>query len=290
MTLMGLSVSPSLSAAPITFNTALPVAEEEFVFRAQGIALQSGDDPGLANRDLTVYNFITVLGYGVSPQLAVFGVIPYLDKNLNLTVDGARQQRNISGLGDAKLFGRYTAYKNDKRGQTFRVAPFVGFKAPTGDDDSSDALGLLPPPFQLGSGSWDLFGGVVLTYQTLGYQMDTQLAYSVNTEANGFEAGDEVRWDASLQYRLWPQTLSNKMEGFLYGILESNLIYRDNNQLSGVDDLNSGGLTWMLAPGIQYVSKRWIVETVIQVPVVQNLNGNALETDYIARASLRMNF
>ncbi len=43
-------------------------------------------------------------------------------------------------------------------------------------------------------------------------------------------------------------------------------------------------------PGLQYVTKRWIVEAGVQIPVVQDLNGTALEKDYIFRAGFRFNF
>jgi len=45
-----------------------------------------------------------------------------------------------------------------------------------------------------------------------------------------------------------------------------------------------------LTPGIQYVTKRIVVEAAVQVPVVQDLNGNALENDFIGILSFRVNF
>ena len=274
-------------AAPMTFNTALPVADDEFLMRFQSFVRQSGNDPSTLDRDLKVKAFVTVLGYGVSSKLALFGVLPYLDKEMRLSVNNQRWQRNTNGLGDLTLFGCYIVYQQNQLGQTFRIAPLVGVKVPTGEDQETDALGELPQPFQLGTGSWDFFAGMVSTYQTLDYQFDTQLSYRINTEANNFEAGNEARWDMSLQYRLWPSSIQH---GFLYAVMESNLIYRYQNRINGYDDPNSGGLSLLLAPGIQYVTKRWIVETVVQRPVVQNLDGVALENDYTFWASVRFNF
>ncbi len=277
-------------SAPITFNTALPVAKSEFVFREQFIVSQSGDDPSGADQDRTAWAAVSVLGYGISSKLAVFGVLPYVDRDLDITVAGQRQNRSASGLGDLTLFGRYTVLQRDRPGRTFRVAPFAGVKAPTGKDDKSDALGRLPPSVQPGSGSWDAFGGLVVTYQTLDFQLDGQLSYRANNEANNFEAGDIARLDGSLQYRLWPRTLGEGVPGFLYGIIEANLIYQDRDHVSGVDNPNSGGTTFFVTPGLQYVTKRWIVEGAVQLPVVQDLNGTALENDYIVRTGFRFNF
>lgn len=277
-------------SAPITFNTALPVAEDEFIGRVQYVVNQSDDDPSGANRDRTAQTIVSVLGYGVTSKLAVFGVLPYRDNELKLTMGDQRITRETSGIGDVTLFGRFTVLQRDRLGRTFRVAPFAGFKAPTGDGDDRDALGTLPASVQLGSDSWDVFGGIVMTYQTLDYQIDSQVSYRVNNEANNFEAGDIARLDGSLQYRLWPRTLSGGVPGFLYGVIEANLVSQDKNHVGSSDDPNSGGTRMFLTPGIQYVTKRWIVEAAVQLPAIQNLNGTALENDYIVRAGFRVNF
>ena len=278
------------AAAPETFNTALPVAKGEFIFREQALYRKASDDPSAADRDLEVVGGVSVLGYGATRDLAIFGVLPYLHKRLELTDSGQRIARSTRGIGDARLFGRYTIFQRDRPGWTFRIAPFLGVELPTGDDDDSDSFGRLPATLQLGSGSWDPFGGVIATYQTLDYQVDAQLAYQANTEANDFEFGDEVRADASLQYRLWPRELGEGVPGFLYGILEANLLLQAKNKVGGTNDPDSGGTTLFLSPGLQYVTKRWVMEGIVQLPVVQDLNGTALKDDFIVRAGFRVNF
>ena len=285
-----LSSTGTVWSAPITFNTALPVAEGEFIVREQFVLEQSGDDPSSADRDRTAWSVVSVLGYGVTSDLALFGVIPYVDKDLKTTISGERRTHSANGLGDISLFGRYIFFKNNFPGGNFRVAPFAGVETPTGDDDESDAFGRKPASVQPGSGSWDPFGGIVATYQVLDFQVDAQVSYKANTEANDFEFGDVARLDASLQYRLWPPSLKGGVPGFLYGVLEANFIHQDKNRSGGGKDPNSGGTRLFLVPGLQYVTKRWIVEAAVQLPIVQDLNGTALENDYIVRAGFRFNF
>jgi len=278
-------------AAPITFNTALPVATGEFVLREQFFFIESSEDPGPAERDLEVVGGVSVLGYGATGDLALFGALPVLDKSLELDAPGGpRIERGDAGIGDVRLFGRYTAFRDDVPGRTFRIAPFAGVELPTGDDDERDRFGRLPPPLQLGSGSVDPFFGVVGTRQTLDYQIDVQASYQVNTEANDFEFGDVLRFDASLQYRLWPRELGPGVPGFVYGIVEANVIHQNRNRIGGAKDPDSGGTTLFLDPGVQYVTRRWVLEAVAQLPVLQDLNGDALETDFIVRAGFRVNF
>lgn len=278
-------------AAPQTFNSALPVAEGNVVFRQQFVRIEASDDPTPADRDLNVTGSVSVLGYGVTRDWALFAAVPYLEKELALnTPMGQRIERDSNGFGDARAFARYTLFQDDAQGRTFRIAPYLGVETPTGDDDERDRFGRLPQPLQSGSGSWDPFGGLVVTYQTLDYELDAQLAYQHNTEANDFEFGDKARFDASVQYRLWPGELGSGVPAFLYGVLESNLIHRDRNERRGRTYANSGGTQLFLSPGLQYVSRRWVIEGIVQVPVVQDLNGGALESDFMARAGFRINF
>jgi len=239
-------------SAPITFNTALPVAKGEYLFREQLIINQSGNDPSTLDRDRTAKAAVSVLAYGINSDLAIFGVLPYQDKQLKLTAGGKRVSRSASGFGDMTVFARYTVFKQNKPGQNFRIAPFAGIKLPTGKDDARDSLGRLPASIQLGSGSWDPLFGVVATYQTLNYQLDGQISYQAKNEASNFQAGDVTRLDGSLQYRLWPKTLSGGgTPGFLYGIIEVNWINQQKNRINGIADINSNGSRLFLSPGIQ---------------------------------------
>jgi len=283
-----IALSSTVYAAPITFNTALPVAKGAFINREQLIVRRFDEDNTSANRDLEVNGLVSVLGYGVTPKLALFAAMPYFNKTLDITPSGQRFSRSSEGFGDIKLFGRYTFLQHDGRSKTFRVAGFAGIKAPTGGDNQRDSLGLLPIPLQSGTGAWDTFGGVVMTYQRLNYQIDAQLSANKKGRAKDFRGGDEVRADLSLQYRL--SALNEDTRRFVYGVLEVNWVNQDNNQISGISDANSGGTTLYLTPGIQYVTTEYILEAAVQLPVVQNLHGSALETDYIFTTGFRINF
>jgi Putative MetA-pathway of phenol degradation len=285
-----LFMSPA-TAAPITFNTALPVAKGQFVNREQLILTRSGKDLSGAQREIKGNALVSVLAYGIKGNLTLFGILPYIDKNLSFPAPPAGSlSRSSRGIGDTSIFLRYTLHKNDQRGRTFRAAAFGGVKIPTGNSTEKDALGPLPIPLQSGSGSWDGFGGVVATWQTLAFQVDAQLSYALKSQANNFTTGNEAKLDGSLQYRLFPRELQFGVPAYIYGVLETNIIQRDKNTFMGQDDPDSGGATIFIAPGIQYVTRRYILEAAVQIPVVQNLNGNALENDYVARTGFRWNF
>jgi len=288
----GLIVSTSIAhAGPITFNSALPVSEGMSIFRSQVKLVRKSGDATSAGWVLNVTAAPVVLAYGATPKLALFGVLPYVDKRLDMTTGGTRIRRDAQGIGDASFFGRYTVIQVDRPGDTLRIAPFAGLKTPTGSHSEADAFGLVPRILQPGSGSWDPFLGVAVTRQTLDWEFDAAAKYRFNTGASGFTFGDEARADASFQYRVFPRTLeSGGVPAFVYAVLESNLIWNGKNRSLGATDPNSGGLTWNLVPGLQYVTDRIVLETAIQIPAVQNLNGTALESDWVWTAGFRWNF
>ena len=277
-------------SAPITFNTALPVHEGGYVLREQFMYMKIADDPTPAQRDMRVSGVMSVLGYGVTSDFALFGMLPWFNKRLDMTMGGQALTRHQSDVGDFTLLGRYTAYQHDAPGRTLRIAPFLGVKMPTGEDNARDGFGRLPPPVQPGSGSWDVLGGAVLTYQTLDFQIDSQLSYKANREANGFQAGNVAELDGSLQYRLWPGSLGSGIPAFLYGVLEANLIHSAKDDSGGIADPNSGGTALFLSPGLQYVTRKWIVEVGVQIPVSQQFNGTALKNNYVLSTGVRINF
>lgn len=285
----GLSTAGAAQAGPITFLTALPVAQSQAVIRGQYLRISASDDRTPADRDLSVDGVSLAVAVGVTPRLALFGIVPILNKSIHVNTQVGRVTRDTTGLGDVVAFVRYTIYALDRADSTLRIAPFGGVKLPTGDDDDSDALGPLPRPLQLGSGSWDGLGGIAVTWQTKQWELDADVAYKRNTEADGFRLGHEFSTDLSLQYRVWPRQLGGGVPGFLFAVVETNLVSQRRNEIAGLRDPDSGGTRWDIDLGLQYVTARYILEGIVQIPTVDRPNGTGLGSDFRLTAGFRWN-
>lgn len=277
------------AAGPITFLTALPVPQGQGVIRGQFVFIRASDDPTDAARDLTVTAVPVAAAVGVTPRLAIFGIVPIVRKAMDVDMPVGRITRRGTGLGDVVAFARYTVYAVDTADATLRVALFGGFQTPTGQTDESDPFGPLPRPLQPGSGSWDPLGGVAVTFQTKAWEFDADVGYQKRTEADGFRFGDEWFADASFQYRVWPRDLGVGVPAFLYAVVETNVLAQGRSGNAGVRDANSGGRRWDVDLGLQYVTTRLIVEGIVQIPVVDRPNGTGLRSDVRLTAGVRWN-
>lgn len=276
------SAAPA-AAGPITFNTALPVADDVFSARIQGIH-RDREEGRSGGREVDVDGVVAALGYGFTRDWTGIAILPWLDKEL--AAPGG-ERRRADGIGDTTLLARYTAYERNSPGGLFRIAPIGGVVAPTGSSDERDALGEVPRPLQPGTGGWAAIAGVIATRQTLDWQADVALSGRVNGRHEGFEPGDELELDASYQYRLpWP---GRGAGGFSYAVLETRGIYRDDDLVDGAR-LDSSGAEWRITPGLQYVTRRWVFEAAVELPLADDLPDDALRDDRFVHVGARFNF
>ena len=286
LSLFVLSIIPGndLLSAPINSNVALPVRKGGFIFRSQVRWLRATDDPTSSDKQVNVVAITNTLVYGVTPDLALFAIFPYIFRNVELTdpSSGKIIDKNDSGIGDLTLIGRYTIYAKDYPSGTARFAPLAGIKLPTGDDDLE--------PITTESIDFQLGGVSTITWDFGRHEVDADIIYRINTEAEDFEKGDDLIYDLAYEFRVYPWTLPDVgAPNFLYLVAEANGIFSQKSELNRKTIDNSGGSILFLSPGIQFVTKRYILEASIQLPVIQDLNGNQVETDFVFTAGFRVN-
>lgn len=274
------------TGGPITFNTALPVGDDVFVTRLQGIHREREDDIA-GGREVEVDGGVAALGYGFTADWTGIAITPYLDKELTVETPRGTVRRRADGLGDTTLLARYSAFERNAPGKLLRIKPIFGVIAPTGEFDARDALGEVPRPLQPGTGSWGGVAGVIFTRQTLDWEFDAALTATTRGRHDGYEPGDALELDASYQYRLpWP---GREAGAFGYAVLETRGIYRGDDVIDGAR-VDNGGTEWRIVPGLQYVTRRWVVEAAVELPLADDLPDTALRDEAFWHAGVRFNF
>ena len=279
-------------AIPINSDAALTAHKGEVIVREQIRYTRKSDDPSASDRTIDVIAIPTVLVYGITEKINVIGAYPIVYKDLDIDTSTGRASREAAGFGDLKLLGKYRFLVKDWPGKTLGAAVIGGIEFPTGNTDEEDGLGKLPRDIQVGKGSWNPIAGTVLTWQTLRQQVDFSLTYTFNTEGHGFEFGDAFNHDISYSFRIWPWNLpkGRGIPAHVYLVAETNGVWEQKAESRGSTVDASGGYTLFLSPGIQLATKRFIAEVSVQLPAIQDLNGEQPEAEFVLAGGFRVQF
>ncbi|MCH7823619.1 MAG: transporter [Acidobacteria bacterium] len=259
-------------------------------FDRSGLRLDGEKVTDPLSREVHVRGQMFVLPYElVSNRLVVMGVVPYLDKSLEMGPADNRQELSVNGFGDLALAAKLGIYQLDRPNRTTRVALFGRLKLPTGDDDAPGPEGqLLPKSLQLGTGSVDYSAGVILTHSVGPVGLSGDLIYDINTVDDGFAFGDVLHYDIALGYRILPRVYRMYPAKQINLYLEANGTWSQRSTLEGTSLIDSGGNVLRLSPGVQFIPlANLLVEVTYQVPVWQGLNGAQLEFDPTFKVGLR---
>jgi len=269
------ALSVSARGQGINTNVALAVAQGEGIWRSQLRWIRATDDPSPRGREADLLVLPQIGVYGITPQLTAFGILPVL-AHREIEAGGRTVVRD-EALGDFTLLGRYTFFRDDYAPlSTRRVALLGGMKFPSGTDD-------------FGTPSFDPIAGLVGTWAADRHELDADLVYTITTERQGFEAGDRLRYDLAYRYRLWPDRFRGRLVQ-MNGLIELNGAWTGVARRDGRTLFETGGHVLFVSPGLQLVTSRFVVEASLQVPVVQDLRGPQLETDFVGVFGVRIPF
>ncbi len=285
---------------PFFTDTALTVGFESnalrtfsrFVVRNQ-LRTEGEEVPDPSDQDVFIFAEVFAIPVRIDSDTVFTAVTRVLHKELNFTTPGSsREQLSDSGLGDTTLLVKRRFYVNNFQGGGIQLAVLGGVKLPTGDHDQRDDQGtLLPPGLQLGSGSVDVPLGLVFTAFKDRVGFNSSFLYQFNNESNGFRFGDETKVNLAFGYRLFPKQYKSFQDKVLNAYLEVNTVVSQRASLNDQDVPDSGGTLVFLTPGLQAVlNPRFLIETALQIPVVQELNGTQLAFAATANVGIRVLF
>jgi Putative MetA-pathway of phenol degradation len=258
------------------------------VAQAEAHAANSGGFDSIESSTLASYS----LTYGVTDDFQLSATIGWYWGNDFIDAEdiggGVIESATAdpSGLTDMWITGKYRVMK----GEEGHLALLGGIKLPTGRDDERLSNGeLLEPSSQPGSGSYDFMGGVAYSrFLTSHLTLDASVSYILRTEAHDYRVGDRFDADLAVAWRL-TDDIRSMPNISLFGELAWTTLLKDH--ADGVANPNSGGNTLYLAPGVRARFSPSTALTVSpQFPVLQQLDGDQVETEYKLTAMLSIAF
>lgn len=256
--------SHARAQAPINSDVALQPSTDHLILRQQFRFAQADFEAGGADLDIRLVTSSTTAVYGVRDDFTLLLNVPaVLSRRSEDNTTG--ESDTDAGFADLTTLAKVRLYRNDfGPTDTARFDLLGGFEIPTGQDAfSSDSVD-------------PIVGGVGTV--TLGrHYFSADAQWKFNT-AGGDWGEDLLQYDGAYLYRLWPEEYAVGQTTQFNGVLELNGLH-----------WTDGDNELFLSPGIQYVTRRWIAEATVQIPVWQDLDHRP-ETEFVLGLSVRVQF
>jgi hypothetical protein len=250
------------------------------------LRVDAGTDgqPGYTDQ-LTQWSYRFNAVYRPISRVALIATVPILDKTIH-TVGGGTDETasHLTGLGDAELGARYALWRSINLGlgrvQEFALAG--GVMMPTGANDAkttdptTNAVTLVDPHGQLGTGAWGPFLGIHYRFEQVNWLGFADVSYRMRTTGSYFDGskykfGDAALWSVHGQYRpLATLAVDLGIDGRFARVDETT----DPGAISSSTQGNTGGTLLSAAPGLYFNAIRglWVFARG-QIPFYKNLDG-----------------
>ncbi len=256
--LMAATLTSTCIAGPINSDVAFTPRKGGGVLRMQytyADAHGHGSARNVREVQTSVARVAVVLG--LESNLAMIVNVPYVyrERKAYNSREGSVEDRR-DGPTDTTLLLKYRFWQIDEGPlQTKRLAALFGVNLSNGDSSFS-------------SDSCDPIVGLVYSWQHGRKIFDADVVYTINTGDDNFNV-DSLRYDLAYSYRIFPERFSANSLSQWSVVAEMNGRYNTD----GTHEI-------FLSPGIQYTSEQWTWEASFQLPTIQELASNSVETDY----------
>lgn len=234
-----------------------------------------------ADKDLRTSFYTVGAQFAFSRDWSASFSVPYIDRSVTGAESGVPETVHRAGLGDARIFGKYTGLSADRS-----TGIEAGLKLPTGDyrfagfdRDSS-----------LGTGTTDLLlGAYHLANLGADRQWTTflraQWAYALAQRA-GYRPGDELDAILGISYAGW----EFGRRGTLAPVLQLIGVERGRDRGTAGDPVNTGYRKLLLAPGLELDEGAFKIYAELEFAAFQDVDGDQLTARRQYKATISYRF
>lgn len=265
-----LMAAPASAQEAMYTDAATMPSPETFILRQQFHFYRFGTDPNSDAKTTDLYQSMTLLGYGLARDWALYVSTPLEYRFDRLKQGGSSDDQ---GVADLDLFAKWRFYQQDDSGiNTLRAALIAGAKVPSGDDHDFSSQAINP----------HIGAALTLVRGRHGFNQDVH--FQLNTGGDddhnfgGEGTADALRHGSAYVFRLWPDQFDAESHGALYLTNELNGLYETN-----------GDYDLRYAAGLMYEAWRWTLEAMVQLPVYDHLDDRP-ELDFAFGLGFRFSF
>ncbi len=223
----------------------------------------------------------TTLGisYWPAEKWAIGVRLPWTSKQLT---ESNLAQQNTNAIGDMDLDLRYYLWQDEIHRPRHLIGILGGIRIPLAAEEKISGTPL-DVDVQPGGGLWLASIGLWHGFFNFPWMVysSTQINTALDEGYSQYDYGSSLKLSSTLQYAVNYQFALR---------LGTDLRWSGRNQYNNIEDKNSGGFIAFLSPGIvMTVSPDLILHTSVQIPVIDQLNGEQEEKN-IYRIGLTYDF
>ena len=271
---------PGTSGSGFTTLTAETLKPGQFSSTLQSDWTEFDSPGGMPEAvDLLDRSFLSTfnLSYGVIENFQLGLIYGYFTSEGNREFEsGDKVTFDPDGFTDLWLSAKYRIYQ----GSAGQFALLGGIKAPTGDSTITNSEGeAVEPSATAGTGAWDGLAGMAYTVPlNRAVTLDASAIYTFRGEAHDYRLGDRLDLGSSLAWRVWGDAASFPQVSL---VAEATLRHVQKSEQGSAADEATGGTVLFLSPGVKVsFTKDLSASLGVQLPGVQNLNKDQLETNF----------
>ena len=207
------------------------------------------------------------IAYGITGEWTAGIELPYASKE-----EGTQSS---SGPSDIRLFTKYRFWREDSLGLQESAAINLVINSDNGEENVAPSLG---------NGATDFVVGLTYGYESIKWYRWASVRYVLPGKNDaGFQLGSKWLVDFTGGWRPAPPVYKRPDTVWL---LELNGEITGKAEAKGITQNNSGGTEWFISPGIFWTTRNLAIKAGVQLPIVNELNDSAENSDYRFKASL----
>jgi hypothetical protein len=263
-----------LQAGGISADAGLTPAQDKWIFRAQARHTKLGPDTTRFKHTKEMHMYSLVIAYGLRSDLTLMARQPFMKREMTLVQDGKEYYGSSSGFADLMLMAKYRAVRRNTPTYTLGIAPLLAVTLPTGEEHhTADALALKT--------------GLYVSARRVPWATDLNITYTLNGLIGDDDRKESTLFElvGALAHQI---SLTDDGRIAVAPVVEFAYEHASSTEIEGVAQPKTGGSIYKLAPGMKLTISSVIFESLVWIPLWEDLNGNQLEYDIGALFGVRV--
>jgi len=259
-------------AAGISVDAGLTPAEGRWIVRAQSRQMSASAQAGTPIREMNSQAAVLMTAYGLRSNITLIGMQGWMNREMNMmgTVN------NSSGFMDLNLLVKYLIHRSNTRSKTLGLSATAKLTLPTGESTFSDEY-------------WSITPGMYLSFRHGTWGVDASTTIQVRdlfSSQPDIEKGWAYSLDGAVARQLPIGTNKNMA---LAPVIELSLNVNKPDYFSTIEMPEPESVLY-LSPGFKATYASFILESLIQVPIWEDIPLSSLKNDIRWRLGLRFMF